>query len=69
MVTYNNKWADGPMQVVCSVRQERINSHTETKSGDDKSPYKDIEEVIRESDALDIGTRVARARPVANIKR
>ncbi len=30
--------------------------------------YKDIDEVIRVSDALDIGTRVARTRPVANIK-
>ena len=30
--------------------------------------YKDIDEVIRVSDALDIGTKVARTRPVANIK-
>ena len=30
--------------------------------------YKDIEEVIRVSDALGIGTKVARMRPVANIK-
>ena len=30
--------------------------------------YKDVDEVIRVSDALDIGTRVARTRPVANIK-
>ncbi len=30
--------------------------------------YKDVDEVIRVSDALDIGTKVARTRPVANIK-
>ncbi|WP_432764849.1 RtcB family protein [Halobaculum limi] len=30
--------------------------------------YKDIDEVIRVSDALNIGTKVARMRPVANIK-
>ncbi len=30
--------------------------------------YKDIDEVIRVSDALDIGTKVARTRPIANIK-
>ncbi|MFC7095795.1 RtcB family protein [Halobaculum marinum] len=32
------------------------------------SAYKDVDEVIRVSDALDIGTKVARTRPVANIK-
>lgn len=30
--------------------------------------YKDIDEVIRVSDALNIGTKVARTRPIANIK-
>ncbi|MDJ1434266.1 RtcB family protein, partial [Halostagnicola sp. A-GB9-2] len=30
--------------------------------------YKDVDEVIRVSDALGIGTKVARMRPVANIK-
>jgi tRNA-splicing ligase RtcB len=30
--------------------------------------YKDVDEVIRVSDALGIGTRVARTRPIANIK-
>jgi tRNA-splicing ligase RtcB len=30
--------------------------------------YKDVDEVIRVSDALDIGTKVARTRPIANIK-
>jgi RNA-splicing ligase RtcB len=30
--------------------------------------YKDVDEVIRVSEALGIGTKVARMRPVANIK-
>ncbi len=39
-----------------------------TLSEEAPGAYKDVDEVIRVSDALDIGTKVARTRPVVNIK-
>jgi len=39
-----------------------------TLSEEAPDAYKDVDEVIRVSDALDIGTKVARTRPIANIK-
>jgi tRNA-splicing ligase RtcB len=39
-----------------------------TLSEEAPGAYKDVDEVIRVSDALDIGTKVARTRPIANVK-
>ena len=54
-----------------SLRERGI--HVRARSGGtlvEEAPgaYKDIDEVIRVSDALDIGTKVARTRPMANVK-
>ncbi|MGM0590949.1 MAG: RtcB family protein [Halobacteriota archaeon] len=60
-----------PNELQRSLREQHIYVRARSRGTlTEEAPgaYKNVEEVIRVSDALGIGTRVARMRPVANIK-